>query len=358
MSDFKVSVEQISEIVPIPEKDRIVLATVKGWRCIVKKDEFKVGDYGLFFPPDSLLPANDDRFDFMLSKAFRVKTIKLGAAYSQGLLLPLKLFPEVTEPFYDNYAEKLNVVKYIRPAESNLTLAGDQKGPFPAGYRKTDQERIQNLANIIPDLNSVGSYEITEKLDGTSITVIIEPGSDIRVCSRNFELKETEGNIYWNVARQWFPVEGNKIKEILHKLYPKGCAIQAEIIGPGVQGNAYKLEKPTGFVFDIWDAGNQWYCPSVAKRMLWAESDEVIKYVPTYSYCSNPNGCQTLDDFLNLSIKLCKKSSVYPGTKAEGLVFKSLEKTQKDFGNKSAMWSRGDIVSFKVINNEWLLENE
>ena len=38
------SVVKIIDIQPIPNADAIVVAKVKGWNVVVKRDEFKVGD--------------------------------------------------------------------------------------------------------------------------------------------------------------------------------------------------------------------------------------------------------------------------------------------------------------------------
>ncbi len=60
----------IVEIVPIlnikehPNADKLEIAEVKGWECIVKKDDFKVGDYALYIPIDSQLPADVENILF------------------------------------------------------------------------------------------------------------------------------------------------------------------------------------------------------------------------------------------------------------------------------------------------------
>ena len=43
------SVVKIADIQPIPNADAIVVASVKGWKVVVKKDEFKVGDLAVYY---------------------------------------------------------------------------------------------------------------------------------------------------------------------------------------------------------------------------------------------------------------------------------------------------------------------
>ena len=89
------SIQRIVALKPIPEADRIECATVLGWECVVKKGEFKVGDLGVYFEIDSLVP-EIPTFEFLRSKKFRVKTCKMKGQLAQGLMLPMSLFPDLT----------------------------------------------------------------------------------------------------------------------------------------------------------------------------------------------------------------------------------------------------------------------
>lgn len=72
--------------------DRIVLATVLGWTVIVQKD-FKVGDKIVFAEIDSVFPEKPE-FEFLRSKKFRIKTMKMGGVISQGIVFPLSILPK------------------------------------------------------------------------------------------------------------------------------------------------------------------------------------------------------------------------------------------------------------------------
>lgn len=84
-------IEKIADLQPIPGYDRVVYATVLGWKTIVGKDEFKIGDWCVYFEIDSKLP-EAKWSEFLRKKHFKVKTQKMCKVISQGLALPLESF--------------------------------------------------------------------------------------------------------------------------------------------------------------------------------------------------------------------------------------------------------------------------
>jgi RNA ligase (TIGR02306 family) len=92
------SIQTILSLTPIAGADRIVLAKILGWQCVVLKDEFKEGDKAVFFEIDSILPIagwNDHlRKGSNINKPFRVRTIRLKNTLSQGLALPLSILSQ------------------------------------------------------------------------------------------------------------------------------------------------------------------------------------------------------------------------------------------------------------------------
>ena len=64
------SVVKIADIQPIPNADAIVVASVKGWKVVVKKDEFKVGDFAVYYEIDSFLPIRP-HFEFLRKSSFK-----------------------------------------------------------------------------------------------------------------------------------------------------------------------------------------------------------------------------------------------------------------------------------------------
>lgn len=357
-----VTIRTINELRPIVNADAIECAAIDGWEVVVKKGEFKQGDQCVYFEIDSLLPLSDERFSFLAKSGVkeidgkqyaRLHTIKLRGQVSQGLALPLSMFGELPPP-HDQaarpeafskengiIAEWLHVLKYEPPIPAEL--AGEVLGPFPEFIPKTDQERIQNrpelLTSAIERLDK--QWEVTEKLDGSSMTVFShnpKDGSVVRlgVCSRNWELKESESNTLWRVAYE-IGIIGALTKLMWN--YGRSVAVQGELIGPGIQGNPYKLKRHQWHIFDVYDIDEQRYLTPaqrvdvINKLVNYGATLDRVPFV-TLATLSNFHDMTTLLNIAN------GKSMLNPAVDREGLVFK-----------------RNDAsASFKVISNAYLLK--
>jgi len=77
----------IDGIEPIPNYDRVEHAIVGGWRVIVQKDQFKIGDPAIYFEIDSRVPSDRECFAFLEKRNYKVKTLKMCKVLSQGLLM-------------------------------------------------------------------------------------------------------------------------------------------------------------------------------------------------------------------------------------------------------------------------------
>jgi len=326
------SIRRIDSIDPIVDADAIEVATVGGWKIVVKKGEFAVGDLAVYLEIDSWVPTELAPFlskgkeprEFEGIKGERLRTIKLRGQLSQGLLLPLnKDTIEWNEG--DDVTEYLGIVKWERPM--NAQLAGMARGNFPSQIPKTDQERVQNLVGEIRAAFDIKSeFEITEKLEGSSMTVYLIDGV-FGVCSRNLDLKETEGNAFWATARE-LDIEG-KMREI-----PDGdWAIQGELIGPGIQGNIYNLSKPEFHVFDVYNIKTGEYLKPVYRRELIQRMG--LTHVPVIAI-DKDLGVGTVDDILTWAED---KSRLNPNQEREGIVFKQVN----------------GGMTFKAISNRYLL---
>lgn len=342
-----VTIRTINEILPIEGADFIELVRVDGWRTICRKGEFKVGDLGVYFEIDSFLPI-EERYEFLRKSSFirmenkdgfRLKTMKLKGQLSQGLLLPLSLFPEIKNPELGvDYSELLNVIKYERPLPAKLS--GITKGSFPSFIRKTDEERIQNHPEYFNGSLQWKLFEATEKIDGSSMTIFFNSGV-FGLCSRNLELKEDDQNSFWVTVNKL------NLRKILSE-YGRNVAIQGELAGPGIQKNRLKLNELTLFIFNVWDIDQQRYMTPY-ERFEFLNKDLKI-YDKCREICHVPiideeififNECKDMNSLIQRSER---KSLVNPKVMMEGIVY------------KSCSLEKGEVLSFKVINNRYLLE--
>ncbi|MDJ1185728.1 RNA ligase (ATP) [Roseofilum casamattae] len=345
------AIECIKSVQPVPNADALDVVRVRGWQVVTKRNEFQVGDLAVYFEIDSFLPIRPE-FEFLRSSSFkrmgeeegfRLRTVKLRKQISQGLVLPVSTFSELAEQTFsvgDDVTELLGVKKYEPPVPASLS--GVVKGPFPSVIPKTDQERIQNLWESYATTLQDVAFEETVKLDGTSMTVYVRDG-EVGVCSRNLDLKcdreatyrlDNRGNVLWRVA----------LKLDLPNLLPqlnRNLAIQGELIGPNIQKNNEKLTEHTWFVFDVWDIDRQHYF-SASERLSFVRQLG-LKHVPVVS-----ESIQVFRNFSSLVELLARADgpSLTANSKREGLVYKSVEPVD------------GEIISFKVISNRWLLKNE
>lgn len=82
---------KIDAIEPIEGSDNCEAAVVGGWRIMVRKETFRVGDYAVYFEIDSKVPETKE-YEFLAKKHYKIKTQKYtfggkGNFISQGLLM-------------------------------------------------------------------------------------------------------------------------------------------------------------------------------------------------------------------------------------------------------------------------------
>lgn len=333
------TVRQVDAVNPIPDADAIEVATVGGWRVVIKKGEFVPGDLAVYCEIDSWIPHDLAPF---LSKGTeprvyngvageRLRTVKLRGQLSQGLLLSrhtaLDKVGEISEGM--DVSELLNIQKWEAPIPAQL--AGEVRGMFPGFMPKTDQERVQNLtAEFAEWVGNVSAWEVTEKLDGSSMTVYVFD-EDEGVCSRNLNLRETEGNSLWATARR---------NDLIGKIRSTGrnLALQGELIGEGIQGNPYKIRGQEFYLFDVYDIDQGRYLRPAERKGLVEALD--IRHVPVVAYGAKFLDTLGITDVAQLLTFAEGKSKLMDKTEREGLVFKCHD----------------EDASFKAISNKFLLK--
>ena len=325
-------IERVLSVDSIEGADRIECLSILGWKCVAQKGQFKKDDLVVFIEPDAIVPSRPE-FDF-LSPSYRIKTRRFKKQISQGVCFPLSIIdnnPDIWGKYSlgDDVSSILNIQKYVPYIPAHL--AGVVKGNFPEFLHKSDEERIQNVPGVLESWKGFW-FLVTEKVDGTSFTCYLKD-REFGVCSRNQELKETDENLYWKIAKEL------QLKEKLEKLNGN-FALQGEIIGNGVQGNKYKLENVQLKLFNIFNIDSGKYL----------DQDEFVRKVGWLGLDTVPLLDQVcLDHNVEQLVELSKgNSKLNKQVPREGIVLRpEHEMYDEDLRGR---------LSFKVINPEFLLK--
>jgi hypothetical protein len=380
------SIQIIKDVLPIEGADKIELVTFNdiGWQCIAKKGEFKSGDKSIYIEIDSILPEKPD-FEFLRSKKFRIKTIKLRGVLSQGIVFQTSILEDFTDKYvkskhYCNnlcagddvtdiigitkyeqeepkpvYRKNIKISWYVRPFKKYIAtipflkkrfgyLIGIRKTrTFPSFIPKTDELRIQSYPKFL-DYLSDNKFYITQKLDGASETIYYNQGL-FGVCSRNMEVYNSNCNFrYFDIGLYTKVVEKYDLKNKLTrfcKINKCNIALQGELVGPTIQGNKLGLQDTDIFFFNIYDIDKQKYVDF--DDFIRTCSELNIKTVPILNediYLYD----MTVDKLLELA-----KGFYDNGYPQEGMVIRPMKEM---FINNLGRFS------FKVVNNEFLLKEK
>jgi len=292
------SIEVIKNIKVHPNADSLEIAEVLGWQTIVKKGIHKEGDKVVFITIDTIVH-RCEWSEFLVDqkntdKPIRLKNIKLRGEYSSGLVIPLGEFPLFLNDLEvgKDLTEDLGIQKYIKEIPANLS--GETLGDFPTSIiSKTDEDNGLNDPELVDRvLNHDNHITITQKLDGSSITLIVENGELVQVCTRNLSKKETENNTFWKAARKL--------------TIPQNWTgtIQGELCGNGIQRNQLKLEDVKIFVFQI------------------SENKKYMTYEEMKDFCKNSLHCNVVPLVSNLEVESTIKLWTKPLQKLQELADK------------------------------------
>lgn len=377
-------IEKIEWVKPIEGANNIELIGVLGWVCVAKKGEFQTGDLAVYIEIDSKCPENDERFEFLANKKYKVKTMKLGKfkVISQGLALPLSLFPEldgknigddVSKDLKITYSSEKDVkrksnsidpnAKFKSMAARHKNLAKkkwfrwlmkrewgkkllffflgkkrDNPKEFPKWIVKTDETRIENAPFYLQNKNP---WIKTEKLDGTSCTFAIDRQKkdkdkfEFIVCSRNVRQADKNqecyhnSNIYWELADK-YGIESVLTKLAIENNYDR-VVLQGEGVGD-VQGNPYKFKENRLYVFNLIIEGNR----VGTKEMADFCDDNNLLHVPIIS--TEYYLPKTMEE---MKLEADGYSEINPKVRREGYVYRSQDGQQ----------------SFKNVSREYLLKH-
>lgn len=398
------TIQRITAITPIPGADAIERADVLGWEVVVGKGEFQAGDLAVYFEIDSWCDASIPAFNTPIfqprytnwgdKQGMRLKTIKLRKQLSQGLLMPVDKFAQLTPSVLglDKLVEGQDVTELLgillwEPIEEAKSK-GIAKAPgtkaFPSFIRKTDQERVQNYINELGK-HSAETFEVSIKLDGSSMTAFhvsqsspwfaeIQRDQELRklkklswfgrlwynlrkrfvgvsmpadfsgVCSRNIQLPTDGNNNFSNYYRD------NKIDVALRLAcaYRSGfgqgsLAFQGELIGPSIQANHEQVKDLEWHIFDVFDIDAQEYLlPADARKLVESVGLSYVPVIMNQATLWDIGKSDDLKTVVKNILAMAEGPGMNNGVKREGLVFKS----------------NSTPFSFKAISDSYLLKKD
>lgn len=390
----------VGKIDPIEGYDRIALAHVNGWTCVVNKADFKEGDLAVYFEIDSKVDETNPAFAFLAAKHYKIKIQKYakGKAISYGLLMPIDVFgwkktgiltgedgavtedgtilrenDFVTERLKvtyvdaeDNTRKANSVDKYKKMAARHPKLfkspiirsiyrtnigkrvlfvffgkKKDTRGSWPDWVKKTDEERIQNIPWRLNDKTPLYA---TEKIDGTSTTFTMKRlpfgRYDFRVCSRNVVFDKPDKSCFYDSNVYLEMAEKYNIEETLKYM----LSIFPECSFITIQGETY------GAAIQRRDYG--------MKNHDFMAFNLIFGYKDGHTERENPEGMTSILTAYNIPcVPIVDDNYVLPDTVEELLDF-ATGKSAIDGGMREGIVFRSNDgeVSFKAVSPQFLLK--
>ena len=393
-------VVKIDDIRPIEGADNVELAIVGGWHIMVRKNQFNINDYGVYFEIDSKVPPREP-FMFLAGKHFKIKTQKYfkGTVISQGLLMSFSDFMDeyggapswlvdvsakllagwdiVEDPIFltkvldvtyaveEDNKRKSNVDKYSKMYQRHLQLFKKHrwlrelyrhplgkkllfiflgkkrdKSGWPKWVIKTDEERCQNMPWLFPDDKQ--EWIVTEKIDGTSTTFTMKRKKrEFYICSRNVVFDKPEKECFYETNVYIEMAEKYLIKELLNEFLDDHkdldfVTLQGETYGAGVQKRDYSIEGHDFMAFNL---------------IFGYKNGEVERFNPI-----------TMTNILNNydipCVPVVSESYFLPDTCEELLDYAASEPSKLDGGMREGivLRTKDGKQSFKAVSNEFLIK--
>lgn len=336
------SIRKISDIRPIKNADFLEMAVIDGWKTVVKKGEFHIGEKIIYCEIDSFLPIRQE-FDFLAktsyrkledgTEGYRIKTMEFRKQISQGLVLNLNIINSLNFSNQDfevgtDVTDLLGIRKYEKSIPKELE--GMINGYIPNQIHKTDEERIQNISSY-EELKKY-SYSVSEKIDGESFTTFLFENR-FGVCTRELDLiVPTELND--KLPKHLIYALKNDLETKIRNL-GRSIAVQGELVGPGIN-NKYGLKDLELYIFNVFDIDNYSYMP---KKEAYQIAEKLgLKTVPILD--KEFRLPETMDELLESAYGISKIGQ----TDREGIVLVANDSDER--------------ISFKVISNKFLLKEE
>lgn len=291
MSTFEVKIKRIDQVEHHPNADRLDLARIDDYRCVVGRDQYQVGQLVAYIPEAAVLP------EWLIEKLGlvgklagkdknRVKAVKLRGVLSQGLVYPTAPRPKSEFPSIEagKFIDQGNVdciiaegnqVAVVREGDVVTDFLGITKyePPIPThmggevfnAFGMTLKYDIENFKKYPTVLEEGEEVVMTEKIHGTWCCLGYHPdhGDGYIVTSKGlsekglaFKMNENNlTNLYVRALNATTDSSGNNVVDrVLTTFFDLDAPfyILGEVYGVGVQDLLYGADEPQFRVFDIY----------------------------------------------------------------------------------------------------------
>ena len=341
------SIQRVYAVEPIEGADRIEMAKVLGWQCVVNKGSFAPMDLGVYFEIDSFLPIRPE-FEFLrgtsyrssdlMGEGFKLRSMKFRGQISQGLLLPLATFQEIPSNVQvgQDVSELLGVRKW--EIEERATTGGNVIGGLPYDVPHTDETRVQAEPELIQAFAGL-EYYISTKMDGSSHSICVDEDG-FHVTGHNYEYKDDDSSAFYRLVNE------RKYKAALERFAKisgdQTVTVQGEFCAPGIQQNRLRLSRPEWYVFTIRENG---------KRVGLERMKEICRACGFNMVPIEEVGMDLPSKYPTVEALLERADGDYPnGWKKEGIVVRTTEPVYNEI--------IGGPLSMKIVSNKYLLKTE
>lgn len=273
MSDWTPQIVRIEKVENLASSDNLDLAVVlTDYPVIVKRDEYKVGDWAAYLPIDTIVP-DTEQFHFLCPKLYEkqpdgtqiqvgpkfpvgsvpekyriIKAKKIRGTYSQGMLTRIP-----TEKFFcgydvgDSIVEAYGLKKWEEEEEENLPNVKKSRGTnaekAPSGWAIPHYD-IDSVRKYVECLLPNEEIVLTEKIHGSN-AAFTHDGTRLWSKSRNYYKKMDPNDMWWDIALRY------DLESKLAKI--PGFVVFGEIYGQ-VKGFKYDCTMDSRIrFFDVWN---------------------------------------------------------------------------------------------------------
>jgi hypothetical protein len=294
-ANHQANVVRIAEVLPHSNADSLEIIHIGAFQVVTKKGNFKTGDLGVYIQPDSVVPQTEP-FKFIWEtyvgldgtvpeKRRRITVKRLRKEWSEGLLMPLSDFPELSvfnlpegadvsellgithydpdkgkEPAADNETFKKKRSKYPRSLKGWWYLILHKLGIYTSGGQNHGFDNEEGTDMPVFDVDAFKHYknafereelvEVTEKIHGSNARFVFR-----------------EGHMYAGSRTQWKAENANCIWRNVLRAQPwieawcrthEGYGLYGEVTPTQGENFQYGSAEPQFFPFDIRTPEGTW----------------------------------------------------------------------------------------------------